>query len=48
MMSPIADGLGGGGFGEHAEGGAGVEDVGDAQDTGDDGVGVPVGRRLET
>ena len=35
----VADGVGRCGLGEHAEGGAGVEDVGDAEDVRDDGVG---------
>jgi len=35
-----------GGFGEHAKGGAGVVDIGDAKDAGDDGVGLAVGKLL--
>ncbi len=42
----VADRGRGGVFGEHAEGGAGVVDVGDAEDAGDDGVGLAVGELL--
>jgi hypothetical protein len=43
----IANGDRRGSLGEHAECGAGVVDVGDAEDAGDDGVGLAVGELVD-
>jgi hypothetical protein len=43
----VADGDGRGGLGEHAEGRAGVVNVGDAEDARDDGVGLAVGELVD-
>src|ERR1700677_4211954 len=43
----VADRGGRGAFGEHAEGRASVVDIGDAEDAGDDGVGLAIGKLVD-